>query len=191
MAQTILISSNQVKLLANDLLDQQVIKKGRFVPDYYYGSIPEAINEIVKQVRLTLVRKNIRIRSDLSITRHIHPRLHFDRRRLQQVLLNLLLNAVKFQQQGKIQIEAQVVTEDLGSNKFSLEISVLDQGIGMTEEEVSQVFDAFEGRGIGLSICKQICRSLGGNISVTSRPNVGSRFKFTMQVFQDANIDYE
>jgi signal transduction histidine kinase len=186
MAQTILISSNQVKLLANDLLDQQVIKKGRFVPDYYYGSILEAINEIVKQVRLTLVRKNIRIRTNCSFTRHILTRLHFDRRRLQQVLLNLLLNAVKFQQQGKIQVDAQVVSEDIGTNKFSLEISVLDQGIGMTAEEASHVFDTFEGRGIGLSICKQICMSLGGNISVTSRPNGGSRFIFTMQVFQDA-----
>ena len=82
MAQTVLIASNQAKSLANDLLDQEFIKKGRFVPDYSYGSIPDAINEIVKQVRMTLVRKDLKIESDLSFTRHVYPILQFDRRRL-------------------------------------------------------------------------------------------------------------
>ena len=141
MAQTVLIASNQAMSLANDLLDQEFIKKGQFVPEYSCGSIPDAISEIVTQVRLTLVRKDLKIKSDLAFTRHVFPILQFDKRRLQQVLLNLLLNAVKFQQSGKITIDVQIVADGVDGNAYTLEVSVLDQGIGMTDAQAMHVFD--------------------------------------------------
>ena len=81
-----------------------------------------------------------------------------------------------------------------------LEVYVLDQGIGMNQEELEHVFDPFWrstdqrsqsmnslGNGVGLSICKQICESLGGSISVLSKPGSGSQFRFTMKVFSHEN----
>ena len=77
-----------------------------------------------------------------------------------------------------------------------IEVTVADTGIGMTQEELQRIFVPFNttdnrvsrslnprGHGVGLSICKQICRNLGGDITVKSQPNVGSTFKMTMKVY--------
>ena len=96
MAQIILVSSNQVLLHSNDLLDQRVIQNNCFVPNYTSGSVPEAINEIVKLARYQLKNRPLDIEADVSYVRHLFPELLFDRRRLQQVLSNLLSNATKF-----------------------------------------------------------------------------------------------
>ena len=81
MAQTILISSEQVILHANDFLDQQLIHHGNFTPHFTSGSVIHAINEVVKMMRLTLERKDLKIKSKLAEIRGLE--LQFDKRRLQ------------------------------------------------------------------------------------------------------------
>ena len=83
MAQTIYISSKQVLLHANDFLDQQLIEHGKFTPHFVSGSIIFAINEVVKIVRLTLKRKKLKIKSDLTGVTRSGLELMFDKRRLQ------------------------------------------------------------------------------------------------------------
>ena len=116
------------------------------------------------------------------------------------MLLNLLSNAVKFMKKGEIQVHAcyrHVIDEESESNRMKLEIKVTDQGIGMSSSQIEKVFTAMRsnysdsasgmnpyGRGMGLSICKQICEGLGGTIKVKSAPRLGSTFKFTMDVFR-------
>ena len=119
----------------------------------------------------------------------------FDKRRLQQVLLNLLTNATKFQNSGWILVTLQINQVDLyDPNKLKLSISVQDNGIGIAASEINNVFDLFwqskdekskslnnNGQGIGLYICKQICKGLGGDIQVHSEPSIGTTFVFTLE----------
>ena len=75
-----------------------------------------------------------------------------------------------------------------------LEVSVSDQGVGMTEEEIQHTFDPFwkeetQSKGVGLLISKQICEHLGGSIQMFSTPNCGSKFVLTMQVFDCIKIE--
>ena len=115
MTQIIFISSKGLLLHANDLLDQRIIQNGRFAPAYTHGSVTHAIHEIVRLVEFTLVRKKITIKCDASsYISHIYPLLQFDRRRLQQVLFNLLSNAAKFSKKtGLIKVHAEIQLEDV------------------------------------------------------------------------------
>ena len=79
-------------LHAQDLLDQRVIESGYFVPSLYMDSVSDAIQEIVNMVRLTLTQSKLTI----EYISNKHHQMMFDKRRLQQVLLNLLTNAIKF-----------------------------------------------------------------------------------------------
>ena len=87
-------------LHANDLLDKKIIEHGGFVPSYTESSVHDTINEIITIVRFTIMHKTqLQIECNLKDLKSL-PRLKFDRRRLQQVLLNLLTNAVKFSNKG-------------------------------------------------------------------------------------------
>jgi signal transduction histidine kinase len=103
---------------------------------------------------------------------------------VEQVLINLINNAIKFTERGKVSIECQV----RGS---WLETSVHDEGIGIKSEDLGRLFQPFqqidiglarghEGSGLGLSICKHLVTAMGGEISVESQWGVGSTFKFTL-----------
>ena len=105
---------------------------------------------------------------------------------------------MKFQTSGDIKVTAEVLCKSRSDAEFLLRIGVEDHGFGMTEEEQRNVFEVFDGighfrnrdrnpynNGIGLAICDQICKSLGGNITVKSQPGMGTTFKFTMKVLND------
>ena len=174
-------------LHAQDLLDQRIIESGYFVPTLYLDSVSDAIREIVDMARLTLTSRVLTIE---YITNKRHNMM-FDKRRLQQVLLNLISNAIKFQNKGAIQVFATFQPKE--DDSF-IEITVKDQGIGMTAEETKHVFQPFSqlansqgsnkmSNGMGLSICKKICEQLGGDIKVSSIPQKGSTFTFSMKVY--------
>ena len=108
--------------------------------------------------------------------------MYFDKRRLQQVLLNLLTNAIKFQTDGIIVVSLHVDENhsQLLSDKCHIRVVVEDKGIGLSAQDAKKVFDLFwlskspisqslnkNGNGIGLYICKKICESLEGHIKVT------------------------
>ena len=107
----------------------------------------------------------------------------------------MLTNAIKFTRKGIIQIKGKVQREYIYSDKYVLQITVEDKGIGMSADEAASVFGGFYktknqesksmnpyGNGIGLSFCKQICQSLEGDITVVSALGHGSAFTFTMIV---------
>ncbi len=115
----------------------------------------------------------------------IPPRIVTDRLRLQQILMNLLTNAIKFTEQGTIRLTAQSI--DHPGSARSLRFEVSDTGIGMTAEEISGLFQPFyrvrsgapggpPGTGLGLAICKLLAKRLGGEITVRSAPKVGTTF---------------
>src|SRR5512136_2998540 len=115
--------------------------------------------------------------------------------RLGQVLLNLTGNALKFTDVGQISVRVERVPEEdeekeAVTKSTLLRFTVSDTGIGMTTEQVEQLFQAFSqadgsttrkygGTGLGLTICKRLVQMMGGDIQVESKPGRGSRFTFT------------
>ena len=107
-----------------------------------------------------------------------------DGQKLQQILVQLLTNAVKFTQKGKIELSVRTVPHEKGD---SVEIAVADTGIGIDKRDQEIIFEEFRqldgsstrqygGTGLGLSLCRRLVRSLGGDISVTSELGIGSVF---------------
>ena len=102
MLSAIFVSCQLLLLHSSDLLDRRIIKYGGFVPANEMGNVKEAITEMIDLVRMTLEDKNVEIQFQFKANLPSTYQLSFDRRRLQQVVLNLLTNAVKFTNQGVI-----------------------------------------------------------------------------------------
>jgi len=128
----------------------------------------------------------------LRVTIHIAPQtplqLHGPKHHLEEILLNLLGNAVKFTDKGCITLAAQPVSE---SDRTSIRFIVRDTGIGIAPHAVGKIFDSFTqadetiinrfgGTGLGLSICRQLIETMGGSIGVDSREGHGSSFWFIL-----------
>ena len=139
----------------------------------------------------------------ISIKRDMPTQLYGDEVRVQQVILNLLTNAVKYSNQGHI--ELIVDYEKIADDEIMLKITVKDQGIGIKKEDMPKLFEAFsqvdmernhriEGTGIGLTITERLVRSMGGSITLESEYGVGTTFYVSMrQKVEDFNsvIDTE
>ena len=142
MAQTILISSKQVRLHAYNFLDQKLISSERFQANYSLGSVTEAIHEIIEIIQLTLVRKDVVVATDMTFIDDFYPSFLYDRRRLQQVLFALMLNAITYQIEGqKIKVVATIDYEGENDQEFQLCVSVTNEGHEMTPEEIETQFD--------------------------------------------------
>jgi signal transduction histidine kinase len=116
--------------------------------------------------------------------------MHSDRTKVKQALLNLLSNAAKFTEQGTVTLEA---TRQHADGRETLRFTVTDTGIGMTEEQLGRLFQAFSqadaatarrygGTGLGLAITKQFCEMMGGNVTVQSESGKGSTFRIELPV---------
>ncbi|VUD68854.1 Sensor histidine kinase RcsC [Thalassocella blandensis] len=123
------------------------------------------------------------------------PLVNADEDRVQQIMYNLLGNAIKFTKAGKITISASM-------RDTFLEISIRDTGIGIAEHELAHIFDSFQqvegsaertysGTGLGLAVTRQLVELHGGDISAESQPGQGSRFRFTLPLADDAELQTE
>ncbi|MBF0462115.1 MAG: response regulator [Magnetococcales bacterium] len=172
--------------IINDILDFSKIEAGRLAME----SVPFALDGVLDHLA-TLVGpiaegKGLALR--FARTGLVPRHLVGDPLRLGQVLVNLTNNAVKFSQKGEIVISCSVSRE--ARERVQLQFTIQDAGIGMTDKQISRLFQPFSqadgsisrkygGTGLGLSICKQLVSLMEGEISVTSQPGVGSRFTFT------------
>jgi two-component system, sensor histidine kinase and response regulator len=113
-----------------------------------------------------------------------------DKSRINQIVNNLISNAVKFTQKGKIIFHSQLIDRDTDNNKMEIRISISDTGKGIPEHTYKKLFKPFsqiededtrghEGTGLGLSICSELVKLLGGRIGMKSQPDKGSVFWFT------------
>lgn len=180
----------------NDILDFSKIEAGRltlaiedFEPIMLVESIAELLSAQAKQQSLSILT---------FIDPAIPRQLRGDQTRLRQIITNLAGNAVKFSERGEILI--RVILESKNDQTVKVKFSVSDRGIGLTEQEISQLFQPFVqttltstragGTGLGLSICKRLVELMGGEIGVTSVKHHGSTFWFTVP-FQRAYDDGE
>ena len=141
MAQIVSISSKLVLFHANDLLDHRIIQNGSFAPAYSHTSVQEALSEIVEMMRWTM--QNLDLSIQFSFDSNDKRMFYLDKRRLQQVLLNLLSNAIKFQAAGKIIVRLEIKPANTSNDIFKINVSVIDQGIGMGPTEAANVFKEY------------------------------------------------
>lgn len=183
---TIQRSGEHLLMLINDVLDISKIEAGRFELLPEQVQLPPFIQVISDIIRVKAEEKSLvfitEIAADLP---HI---VMADEKRLRQVLLNLLGNAVKFTERGSVTL--RVLRGTRTSDACTLCFEVQDTGIGMNQEQFKSIFQAFEqagdsrqrsgGTGLGLAISQQLVRLMGGEILVESQPGAGSRFWFTI-----------
>ncbi len=176
-------AGNNLLSVINDILDLSKIEAGRVELDHVQFDCSAVVDRVIEVASVASWAKGVEL-----IGNYVPgaPR-HFlgDPDRLQQVLLNLVSNAVKFTEKGEV-----VVKVEAGDPPESIHVSVLDTGIGIAEEKIDVIFEKFAqadssttrkygGTGLGLAICKQLVELMGGRIWVDSKIGEGSTFHFT------------
>ena len=178
-AQTIQSSGNDLLNLINDILDLSKIEAG------HVEIRPESVSveRMVTSLRHLFdpVARDKGLAFSLDVSPDVPPVIETDPQRLEQVLKNLIANAIKFTDTGSVTLSLRA----LGDNQISL--SVTDTGIGIAEDQQARIFEAFHqadstisrkfgGTGLGLSISREVVRLLGGTVHLKSRPGSGSTF---------------
>jgi len=165
--------------LINDILDLAKVEAGRLELSIEPVKVSELLEEVVETARVLAVEKSL----DIKWNGHGNDlELRTDRQKLQQILLNLMNNAVKFTKEGFIVVETEPVEDD------EIVFSVRDSGIGIPDSELMVIFDEFRqvdgtatrefgGTGLGLTISHKFATQLGGELSVDSELGVGSVFR--------------
>jgi two-component system sensor histidine kinase/response regulator len=187
-------SSRTLLNLINDILDFSKIEAGRLDIELIPFHLSQVIDNVSNMLALKADEKHLEL--VFRVAKGTPQGLVGDPLRLGQILLNLTNNAIKFTERGEVvTIEALPQSTD----PTRLQFAVRDTGIGMTEEQQARMFMAFTqadgstsrkygGTGLGLSISKQLVDLMGGEISVESRPGVGSTFRFWLPFGLDAGI---
>lgn len=186
------LSSKQLLGLINDVLDMSKIESGKLTLSVAPMSLREAMDDIVNIIKPQVKTRNQFF--DIYIRDVIAEDVYCDNVRLNQVLLNLLSNALKFtEENGKIDVYIWQEPSEVGDDFVRTHFKVADTGIGMSEEFQKKIFDSFEredseqvnqimGTGLGMAITKSIIDIMGGTIEVTSELGKGSEFHITVDL---------
>jgi signal transduction histidine kinase len=175
------VASKHLLSLINDILDLSKIEAGKMDLHLEDVQIPALIREVEATIKPLIAIKSNQLIINCP---DLLPDLRTDQTKLRQSLLNLLSNACKFTEQGSITL---TVTQEHQEGRDGFRFQVTDTGIGMTAEQASRIFAAFTqadasttrqfgGTGLGLTITREFCRMLGGDIHVDSQPGIGSTF---------------
>ena len=184
-------SGKHLLSVINDILDFSKIEAGQIVLEnaaFSIHSIIDNLNTSFEQVTL-----------DKGIAFHIlfegtcHPDLMGDAFRINQVLINLCSNAIKFTETGSVTVIISMEKTNNGNEIYNLQFQIIDTGIGISEENINHLFNKFSqadtsttrkygGTGLGLSISQKLCHLMGGEITVTSEQGKGSHFTAIMQI---------
>ncbi|MEO6721525.1 MAG: response regulator, partial [Ferruginibacter sp.] len=194
---TINSASENLLVIINDILDLSKIEAGKLNLE----NIGFEPNAVINRAMQVLVHKAEE--KGLSITNskcdsNLSPVLMGDPYRLNQVLLNLISNAIKFTEKGGVDLSCSVIKD--GRNSQTVFIMVKDTGIGMDETFLSNLFDKFSqedvsvtrqygGTGLGMSICKDLIELMGGEIIVESKKGVGTTISFVVEFDKGSAAD--
>lgn len=187
--QTIEKSANNLLTIINDILDFSKLEAGKLLLENIPFDFTESLDEVMKLLAPSAHEKGLEL--TLKIDDRIPAGLIGDPLRIQQVLTNLIGNAVKFTERGNIDVSVELKT-DKDAN-IDLQFMVRDTGIGISERQQAQLFQAFSqadasisrrygGTGLGLVITQKLVTQMGGEISLTSRLHQGSTFWFTLRL---------
>ncbi|CAH8712238.1 HAMP domain-containing histidine kinase [Paenibacillus thiaminolyticus] len=181
----------RIQHLVNDLFELAKMEEGKISLSMEWVDLKDVVDQAVQAVSLQAKEKEIEliVHPVASV-----PLIRGDGRRMEQIVRNLLENAVRYTEEGRIEVH-------LRSTSGTLSLSIEDTGIGIAEEELPYIFDRFYrveksrsrktgGTGLGLSIVKKLVELQGGSIQVSSQREVGTRFTvtFTLPTMQEEKI---
>ncbi|HEV2479265.1 MAG TPA: ATP-binding protein [Puia sp.] len=186
-------SADNLLVIVNDILDLSKIKAGKLTIEKIPFRPQDVTANIWALFEQRIFKKGLQFSMELDPA--IPASLVGDPHRLNQVLINLVGNAVKFTEKGNIKLTVAVEKQD--SRSVSLLFTVTDTGIGIAAEQLPHVFDSFSqagaditrkygGTGLGLTICHQLLLMQGGTIAVESEPGNGTAFSFRLTYCRDS-----
>jgi len=176
------VAAQHLLQVINDILDFSKIEAGKMTLEIRDFEPSRMIDYVCSFVAETVAAKNLDLLVHLE---EVPPVLQGDELRIGQILLNLVSNAVKFTETGAIEVAARTVARD--GDAVTMRFEVRDTGIGMTDEQIQRLFQAFEqvddsmtrrfgGTGLGLAISRRLVKMMNGTMGVTSAPGDGSLF---------------
>ena len=172
--------------IVNDVLDFSKLEVGKLAMESHPFALDALLDGVLALVVDRAQAKGLALQ--VCIAPDVPPHLEGDVKRLTQILINYLSNAIKFTAQGVI--ELSIVVEKRLENRCLLRFAVKDTGIGLTKAQQQRLFQPFEqadnttsrhfgGTGLGLAICRNLASMMGGDVGAESEPDVGSTFWFT------------
>lgn len=181
------LSAKTLHGLIDDVLDITRYQSGHIELDDRPLDLLDLIEDALSMVTSTAYAKGIEIYRIIELTPPLH--IHGDSKRLRQIILNLLNNAVKFTEAGYVLLRLQSSHDKMNTSSFDLTIS--DTGIGIAEDQIASIFDPFTqsdssiqrrfgGSGLGLAITRQLVEAMGGEIEASSQIEIGSNFRVTL-----------
>ncbi|MBI2418420.1 MAG: hypothetical protein HYV28_11085 [Ignavibacteriales bacterium] len=174
-------SAQHLLALINDVLDITKIEAGEFEIFKNKYDFRKSVEFIAESLNPLAQKKG------LAMLFNVDPAItdvYSDKRRIEQILINLINNGIKFTDKGYVKLDCTLIGNDI-------EMKVTDSGIGIAPADIEHIFKPFrqidtgisrlhEGTGLGLSICKALAKKLGGEIMVESNKNIGSKFIVTL-----------
>ncbi|EAW9539557.1 two-component sensor histidine kinase BarA [Salmonella enterica] len=192
---TIERSANNLLAIINDVLDFSKLEAGKLILESIPFPLRNTLDEVVTLLAHSSHDKGLEL--TLNIKNDVPDNVIDDPLRLQQVITNLVGNAIKFTESGNIDI--LVEKRALSNTKVQIEVQIRDTGIGIPERDQSRLFQAFRqadasisrrhgGTGLGLVITQKLVNEMGGDISFHSQPNRGSTFWFHINLDLNPNV---
>ncbi len=180
------VSSTSLLGVINDILDLSKIEAGKYSINFAETDIKDLATKAANLLNIKAIEKNIALK--LLIDERVPQFIMADSLRLNQIFMNLLSNAVKFTNEGEVVFKVEILEEKI--NNAFLKFSIIDTGIGISQENIETIFHSFEqvenvhtrvygGTGLGLSIVKKLAELKGGELDVKSELGKGSTFSFS------------
>jgi signal transduction histidine kinase/CheY-like chemotaxis protein/HPt (histidine-containing phosphotransfer) domain-containing protein len=195
--EAIRLSADNLLVIINDILDLSKIEAGKIVIEQVDFSIREIVQSVRDMLMFKAEDKHIELRTVVDAS--IPKRLVGDPTRINQVLINLAGNSVKFTEKGYVEINVRPVKTE--NKRHFIQFDVIDTGIGIAPEYINTIFDSFTqagnditrkfgGTGLGLAISKQLVTLMQGEIDVQSRLGLGTTFSVTIP-FDESEVQTE
>jgi len=186
-------SSNHLLHIINDILDLSKIEAGKITFDDSNFHLTELLEQLRVSMETLKTGKDIKL--EFKWPADLPDYFRGDRTRLQQILTNVVSNAIKFTEHGKVQLELEIT--DRSNDLYQLKFTISDSGIGIPADRLDKIFDSFTqaeedhsrtygGTGLGLTITKKLVELQGGSIRVKSMFQEGSEFTIQLSYFADS-----
>jgi two-component system, sensor histidine kinase and response regulator len=178
--------------IINDILDYSKMEVGKLELESTPFNVREVVEDVIETLAERAHSKGLELICDIAEKQGLA--VQGDAKRLRQILINLVGNAVKFTERGEVRVAVRCTPDDLLNSAVTFEVA--DTGIGIRPENCATIFESFVqedpsttrqygGTGLGLAISKQLVELMGGTIGVSSEPGKGSRFHFSITLAPD------
>ena len=195
IAETIHRNGEYLLRLVNDILDLSKIEAGRMHVDLSDCLLRRILSDVISLVQIRAAGKGLEL--EVEFLGEVPETIRTDPTRLHQILLNLLGNAIKFTEMGKVRVEVGLC--EVSDQHATMQFDIIDTGVGIAADQMTQIFEPFSqgdpsttrrfgGTGLGLTISRRLAEMLGGNIQVSSVLGVGSTFGLTVDVGPLRNV---